>query len=219
MEMTLDGMEIRVLGCLIEKELSTPEYYPLTINALVNACNQKSNRFPVTTMDDSDVVGAINTLRHRQLALLSAEGGRAPKYRHTLMEMLRLTPAELAIISELLLRGPQTIGELRSRTERMHAFSDMAAVEETLQELMGRAQPLVGLLPRMPGHKEQRYAHLFAGQPESCRDVHPEPDSTAKTDALPPSERIRALENEVGSLRAEVAELRRMVEEFKGQFE
>ena len=160
MEKPLDDIEIRVLGCLIEKELSTPEYYPLTLNALVNACNQKSNRSPVMTLADADVESALGTLRNMQLALLSAEGGRAPKYRHTLMERLRLDPSELALLSELLLRGPQTPGELRARSKRMHQFTGMEAVEETLQELMERTPPLV---VRLPPNTRRRHlpAHLL----------------------------------------------------------
>ena len=122
MDMILNEHEVRVLGCLIEKELATPEYYPLTLNALTNACNQKSNRDPVLSMAEADVVRALDALRFKQLALLSAEGGRVPKHRHLLAEKLRLTPAELALCCELLLRGPQTLGELRTRAERMHPF-------------------------------------------------------------------------------------------------
>src|SRR5512137_661443 len=119
MDVILNSMEVRVLGCLIEKEMATPEYYPLTLNALTNACNQKSNRDPVLSLDEAEVVRALDTLRFKQLAVTSADGGRVPKYRHLLAEKLRLSPAELAVIAELLLRGPQTGGELRTRAERM----------------------------------------------------------------------------------------------------
>src|SRR5512136_1710189 len=136
MDSLLNDIEVRVLGCLIEKELATPEYYPLTLNALTNACNQKSNRDPVLNLGEADVVRALDSLRFKQLALLSAEGGRVPKYRHALVEKLRLDPAELALLGELLLRGPQTVGELRARAERMHPFADLTVVEEALQELM-----------------------------------------------------------------------------------
>jgi uncharacterized protein len=220
MEKTLDDIEVRVLGCLIEKELSTPEYYPLTLKALVNACNQKSNRSPVMALEDADVVSALDTLRNMQLALLSAEGGRALKYRHTLMERLRLDPAELALLSELLLRGPQTSGELRARSERMHQFSEMADVEEALQELMDRSPPLVVRLPRMTGHKEQRYAHMLAGQPEPCINVHlPESNETEKAIIRTAGDRITTLEREIELIRSEVAELRKALEEFRTQFE
>jgi uncharacterized protein YceH (UPF0502 family) len=218
MEEPLSNIAVRVLGCLIEKELSTPEYYPLTLNALVNACNQKSNRDPVLTLGDAEVAGALDTLRKMQLALLSAEGGRSPKYRHILVERLRLNPAELSLLAELLLRGPQTAGELRSRSERMHRFSELATVEETLMELMERTPPLAVLLPRMPGRKEQRYMHTFSGSADPA-DGECEPQTDSRNGALAGSDRIANLEKEVSSLRSEVAELRRAVEEFKAQFE
>lgn len=218
MENILNRMEVRVLGCLIEKELATPEYYPLSLNALANACNQRSNRNPIMVMEEAEVSAALDSLRTSQLALLSAEGGRVPKYRHALMERLRLDPAELALLAELLLRGPQTIGELRARSERMHQFSDLAAVEEALQELMERTPPLVALLPRMPGHKEQRYAHTFSGAAEPAEESceRQENDLNGLTGG---NDRVAELRIEVSALREEVAELRRLVEEFKAQFE
>src|SRR5512137_1644621 len=171
MDSPLNDLEVRVLGCLIEKELATPEYYPLSLNALTNACNQRSNRNPIMTMAEAEVSAVLESLRTRQLALVSAEGGRVAKYRHALMEKLRLDPAELALLAELLLRGPQTAGELRTRGERMHPFADLAAVEEALQELAERTPPLVALLPRMPGHKEQRYTHTFGGGSETADEA------------------------------------------------
>jgi hypothetical protein len=218
MEKILNPFEVRVLGCLIEKELATPEYYPLTLNALVNACNQKSNRNPVMAMEEAEVSATLDSLRTGQWALLSAEGGRVPKYRHALMERLRLDPAELALLAELLLRGPQTMGELRVRTERMHQFPDLAAVEEALQELMERTPPLVALLPRMPGHKEQRYAHLFAGSAEHAEEAW-ERQEDDRNGPMGGNVRIADLEKEVSSLRGEVAELRSFIEDFKAQFE
>lgn len=219
MDLNLDEAEVRVLGCLIEKELATPEYYPLTLNALVNACNQKSNRDPLMNLEEEDVVRALDSLRFKQLALVSAEGGRVPKYRHGLAEKLRLSPAELSLLGELLLRGPQTVGELRARAERMHPFADLASVEESLQELMERTPSLVTRLPRQPGRKEQRCAHLFAGVPEPAdegRAVSPENVRIKATDG---NERIALLEKEISSLRAEMEELRRTVEEFMARFE
>jgi len=218
MEKILSRMEVRVLGCVIEKELATPEYYPLTLNALANACNQKSNRNPIMTMEETEVSASLDSLRARQLALVSAEGGRVPKYRHALMERLRLDPAELALLAELLLRGPQTVGELRNRGERMHPFADLAAVEEALQELKERTPPLVAPLPRMPGHKEQRYAHLFSGEVEPLGEAH-EQQELDRNNIMAENDRIAILEEEISSLRSEVAELRRSVEEFKAQFE
>jgi hypothetical protein len=169
-------------------------------------------------MEETDVSASLDSLRTRQLALVSAEGGRVPKYRHALMERLRLDPAELALLAELLLRGPQTLGELRNRGERMHPFADLAAVEEALQELMERTPPLVAPLPRMPGHKEQRYVHLFAGGVEPVEEAHEQPDLD-RNSIMAENDRIANLEKEVSSLRSEVAELRRSVEEFKSEFE
>jgi uncharacterized protein len=219
METILNGYEVRVLGCLIEKELATPEYYPLTLNALTNACNQKSNREPVMTLEETDVIRALDSLRSKQLALVSAEGGRVAKYRHALMERLRLDPGELALLAELLLRGPQTMGELRARAERMHPFADLAGVEEALKELMERTPPLATSLPRQSGRKEQRYAHLFSGEPETAREERSVPPEAARLRVMAEEERLVTLEREVASLRVEVAGLRRAVEEFKAQFE
>jgi uncharacterized protein YceH (UPF0502 family) len=219
MEMLLNDLEARVLGCLIEKELATPEYYPLTLNSLTAACNQKSNRDPVMTLEEEHVVRALDGLRFKQLALVSAEGGRVAKYRHILAEKLRLSPAELALLAELLLRGPQTVGELRTRAERMHPFTDLAAVEEALDELMARTPPLVGRLPRQSGRKEQRHAHLFSGEPEQpAAGAGPAPE-TARLKVMAENERIGKLEEDVAHLREEVTRLRRLVEEFKAQFE
>ena len=217
--MHLNDTEVRVLGCLIEKELTTPEYYPLTLNALTNACNQKSNRDPVLNLEEVEVVRALDSLKFKQLALLSAEGGRVPKYRHTLIEKLRLDPPELAVLAELLLRGPQTVGELRTRGERMHPFPDLASVEDVLGELMARTPPLVTRLPRQPGRKESRHAHLFSGEPElATEDLTPSPE-TARLKVMAENERIAKMEEEVAALRGEVVELRRLVDEFKSQFE
>ena len=219
MDSILNDIEVRVLGSLIEKELTTPEYYPLSLNSLTNACNQKSNRDPAMSLTEEEVVRALDSLRFKQLAVLSADGGRVPKYRHLLAEKSRLMPAELAIICELLVRGPQTVGELRTRGERMYPFGDLAAVEEVLQELLVRETPLITLLPRQPGRKEGRYAQLYSGIPESSdesSEARPEP---ARQRVLAENERIAKLEAEVALLHEEVAELRRLMEEFKKQFE
>lgn len=219
METILNGKEVRVLGCLIEKELATPEYYPLTLNALTNASNQKSNREPIMNLEETEVIRALDSLRIKQLALVSAEGGRVPKYRHALMERLRLDPAELALLAELLLRGPQTMGELRARAERMHPFADLADVEEALKELMERTPPLATILPRQPGRKEQRYSHMFASAPETVEEERAVPPEEARLKVMAENERLATLEKEVASLHTEVAELRRAVEEFRAQFE
>jgi len=217
MNLPISAIEARILGALIEKELTTPEYYPLTLNSLTNACNQKSNRDPVMTLEEGDLVRALDKLRMKGFARQSAEGGRVPKYCHSLGE--KLPPPELAILAELLLRGPQTLGELRSRAERMSPFADLAGVEETLRELEQFSPPLVVLLPRQTGQKEQRYAHLLAGEPQLPATERQAPPEAARLKVMEEDERLGALENEVAALRAEVAGLRSMMEEFKAQFE
>jgi len=215
MDVTLNGIELRVLGSLIEKELTTPEYYPLSLNALVNACNQKSNRDPVMALDDSEVTRALDSLRFKQFALVSGAGGRVAKYRHALVEKFRFTPAELALLCELMVRGPQTVGELRTRAERLHAFADLAEVEGVLQDLMDRTPPLVVRLPRQPGRKEPRYCQLFSGEPDLAElAAAPEPGRGSAD-----GERIAQLEQEVAGLREEVAALRQTIAEFKKSFE
>jgi uncharacterized protein YceH (UPF0502 family) len=218
MEFALNPVEARVLGCLIEKELATPEYYPLTLNALTNACNQKSNRDPLMALVDADVVRALDSLRFQRLAHQSAEGVRAAKYCHNLEGLLRLEPQELAILAELLLRGPQTIGELRGRAERMAALDDLATVETLLTSLAEREPPLVTRLPRQPGRKEQRFAHLLCGAPEVSDDSSAPPEP-ARLQVMAENERLAALATEVAELRAEVAELRAQLATFRAQFE
>jgi len=218
-DITLNNIEVRVLGSLIEKELTTPEYYPLSLNSLTNACNQKSNRDPVTTLAEEDVVQALDSLRFKQLVVLSADSGRVSKYRHLLAEKLGLMPAELAVICELLVRGPQTVGELRTRGERMHPFGDLAAVEEVLQELIQRGNPLIMLMARQAGRKEGRYAQLFSGPPECVEETSEPRPEAARQRVAAENERIAKLEEEVAALRSEVVELQQMMAEFKAQFE
>jgi len=218
MEQTLDAIEVRVLGCLVEKDLATPEYYPLTLNALTNACNQKSNRDPVMALDETDVVRALDSLRRMQLAHQSAEGVRAAKYCHNLDGRLRLDPEEQALLAELLLRGPQTVGELRNRAERMCAVGDLQAVEEMLHNLMTRDEPLVTRLPRQPGRKEHRFAHLLAGEPE-VEAAGSFPEEPARVRVSAENERIDRLEAEVAALRVELDTMRRQLQDFKAQFE
>ena len=216
MELLLNDIEIRVLGCLIEKEMATPEYYPLSLNALTNACNQKSNRDPVMTLAEEDAIRALDRLRTLGLAMQSAESVRVPKYRHTLAEKLHLEPEELAVLAELLLRGPQTMGELRARAERMHPLPDLGAVEQTLQELMERTPPLAIQLPRQPGRKEHRFAHLLAGAPEvSDEEVAGAPPEAARMKVMAENERVARLEEDVAGLRDELADLRRVVDELR----
>jgi uncharacterized protein YceH (UPF0502 family) len=218
MERILDPNEVRVLGCLIEKDLATPEYYPLTLNALTNACNQKSNREPVMVLDETDVVRALDSLRKKQLAHQSAEGVRAAKYCHNLEGQLQLEPEELAVFAELLLRGPQTVGELRNRAERMSPMGDLQAVEELLEHLMAREQPLVTRLPRQPGRKEHRFTHLLSGPPE-IDETTSAPVEAARLQVAAEHERICKLEDEVAALRAELVELRSQLQAFRAQFE
>lgn len=219
MEMILNDIEVRVLGSLIEKELTTPEYYPLSLNSLTNACNQKSNRDPVMALSEEEVVRSLDSLRFKQLVVVSADGGRVPKYRHLLAEKMGLMPAEQAVICELLVRGPQTLGELRTRGERMHTFADLTAVEEVLKELIERENPLVTLLPRQPGRKEGRYAQLFSGMPDSSVAEQAATPEAARVRVMAENERITKLESELESLREEVTDLRQLMEEFKRQFE
>src|SRR5580692_4303863 len=166
MEFILTDVEARVLGSLIEKDLTTPEYYPLSLNALVHACNQKSNRDPLMNLDEDVVRGALRTLGGQALARSASGDSRVAKYEHRLADTFNFTRPETAILCELLLRGPQTPGELRSRAERMHPFEDLGLVQSTLKRLMEREPPLAKLLPRQTGNKEARYAHLLSGDVE-----------------------------------------------------
>ena len=222
MRMNLNDLEIRVLGCLMEKELSTPENYPLTLNALVSACNQKSNREPVLHLSEAEVQRCLETLGSRGLARLTTTGGRVAKYCHSATDKLRLATAARAILAELMLRGPQTVGELRTRGERMAEFGDLAAVDAVLAELQQAAPPFVIRLPRQAGRKEQRYAQVFAGLPEfSPEDEAIEPEREGATVAerrVPAHERVARLEAEIGTLRGEAAALRQEVEELLAQF-
>jgi uncharacterized protein len=219
MDVILNATEVRVLGSLIEKELTTPEYYPLSLNALVNACNQKSNRDPVLSLEEPEVIKALDSLRFKQYALLSGAGGRVSKYRHALVEKFRFSPPELALICELLVRGPQTVGELRTRGERMHGFGDLAEVEALLEELMERTPAIVTRLPRQPGRKEPRFCHLFAGEPDIAALEAAAETGAVRTRAAVDSGQLDKLEAEVSELRQEVSELRQLVAEFKKSFE
>jgi len=218
MKMNLNDLEIRVLACLMEKELTTPENYPLSLNALVSACNQKSNRDPVLNLAEAEVLRVLETLGSRGLARLTTTGGRVAKYCHSAASKLGLGTEARAILTELMLRGPQTVGELRTRGERMAPFNDLPAVEKVLAELQQEAPPFVIRLPRQAGRKELRYAQVFAGLPEfSPEDEALEPEKPVERRA-PAGERAARLETEVGALRSEIGELRREVEELLAQF-
>jgi hypothetical protein len=214
----LSEKETRVLGSLVEKELTTPEYYPLSLNALVNACNQKSNRDPVMKVDEDAVRQALRTLEKKGLAGPADNMvSRVSKYEHRLQEAYNFTRHEIAILAELLLRGPQTPGELRSRADRMHKFDDLGIVLSTLQRLMRREPPLAAVLPRQPGTKEVRYAHLLSGD---VVVTAPETSSgNAGQSALSEVERIARLEEQVESLLTEMADLKQELSSFRKLFE
>jgi len=213
MEVQLNDIEVRVLGCLLEKEMATPEYYPLTLNALTNACNQKSNRDPVLDLAETEVVRALDNLRFAGMAVQAAsDGGRVPKYRHLLFEKFGLEPEHLALLCELLVRGPQTVGELRTRASRMHPFADLAEVENLLQELAERDDPLVAQLPRQPGRKECRFVQLFAGMPEVQDEATAPAPEAARRQVDATEARIARLEEEIAALREELAAFRKQFE-------
>jgi hypothetical protein len=217
MEIVLSAVEARVLGALIEKDITTPDYYPLSLNALVNACNQKNNRDPVMNLDENAVRDALYSLQEKRLAgPASGADSRVTKYEHRVQEVFNFTRAETAVIDVLLLRGPQTPGELRGRSERMYRFEELSDVQATLQKLVQRTPPLVKMLPRQPGTKEARYAHLLSGDVEGFEV----PQSTSPSaEASAESERLERLEAEVAELRREVGDLKQQMESFKRQFE
>jgi len=211
MDIRLDAEELRVLGALVEKEITTPEYYPLSLNALLSACNQKSNRDPVMHFDEETIERPVYTLREKGLLLsITGAGSRVPKYGQRLAEKLNLGRREVAVLCELMLRGPQTLGELRTRADRMHHFDDLSEVESVLD----RNPELFTKLARRPGEKEARYAHLLSGPP--AMDAVPE---AAAEQAPTRVDRIGALEAEVAQLRQELDHLKRQFAGFQRQFE
>jgi len=214
-DLLLTDREVRVLGALIEKEITTPDYYPLSLNALVNACNQKSNRHPVMALDDGDVRDALDTLSQKWLAgPNSSAESRVTKYGHRAQEVFNFDRRQTALLCELMLRGPQTLGELRTHAERMYRFDDLETLEITLQKLVDRQPPLVKKLPRLPGTKEPRYAHLLAGD-------NPEWTAVEEPAAAAPAfdDRIPRLEAEVAELKRQLGDLQQQFAEFKKQFE
>jgi uncharacterized protein YceH (UPF0502 family) len=220
METLLSEAEVRVLGSLAEKQVTTPDYYPLTMNALVHACNQISNRDPVVQYEERQVAEAVDSLRLKNLVYIfyGAES-RVPKYKHMMREVFQLSPPELAALCVLMLRGPQTVGEVRGRTGRMYEFADLREVETTLEGLAQRDEPLVTKLPRQAGRKEARYAHLLSGQPVVEDEAEGQPAPAAPRTRSGESERVARLEAEVERLSGELAEMRRQFEEFRKQFE
>jgi uncharacterized protein YceH (UPF0502 family) len=211
-------VETRVLGVLVEKEITTPAYYPLSLNALTNACNQKSNRDPVMNLDEDSVRSALRALHDNSLARsVSAADSRVTKYEHRLQETFNFDRREAAIFCELLLRGPQTPGELRSRAERMHHFDDLSEVQSALQRLMTREPSLVKVLARQPGTKESRYIHLLCGDLEPVRSAvaHEAPTGATREN----TDKLSSLESEVAELRKEIADLQQQFATFRKQFE
>jgi len=217
MDIVLTDNEVRVLGCLMEKEMATPAYYPLSLNALTNACNQKSNRNPVVSYDEETVVEALNGLRERKLARQS-NVSRVPKYEQIFSKKFNLITREEAFICILLVRGPQTIGEIRSRTERMYPFQDLDEIQETIHSLENMGE-LISKLPRQPGRKESRYAHLLSGEPqETMTEAAPNPEA-ATVIVRKKNERIEELQEQVDNLRHELQALQLEFVAFKSQFD
>jgi uncharacterized protein YceH (UPF0502 family) len=230
-ETLLNESEVRVVGSLVEKQVTTPDYYPLTLNALLHACNQISNRDPVVQYDERQVAEAVESLRAKNLVyIFYGADSRVPKYKHMMREVYALAPPELAALCVLMLRGPQTVGEVRGRTNRLYEFADLREVEATLEGLTQRDEPLVAKLARLAGRKEARYAHLLSGTPvvedaveEQSEGVGQLPragtPSRASSTRAGDAERVTRLEAEVESLRGELSEMRRRFEEFRKQFE
>jgi uncharacterized protein YceH (UPF0502 family) len=217
----LSDIELRVLASLIEKQVTTPEYYPLTLNSLTLACNQKNNRHPVTAFDESAVAQALETLREKNLTyVFYGSNSRVPKYKHVMPEIFHLNQPELALMCVLMLRGAQTVGELRERASRLYNFSGLEEVEETLNSLtVKEPEPLVIRLPRQPGQKEARIAHLLAAEINIERLTESESPKDAVSSKPSAGERISRLEQQVENLDAEMKSLQQQFADFKKQFE
>ena len=216
MNATLNEYELRALGALVEKQIATPDYYPMTLNALINACNQKNHRDPVVSYDETIVARALDSLREKNLAyVFHGSEARAPKYGHLFPKGFELSEAEVPLMCVLILRGPQTSGELRSRTQHLRSFESLAEVETLLQGLSLRDKPLIVRLPRQPGSRESRFAHLLGGPVEmDQREDSPHPAHSVQQ-AQAENDKIAKLEEEIGSLRRELSELKQQFAEFK----
>lgn len=223
MEALLNAVEVRVMGALIEKEITTPEYYPLTLNSLTTACNQKSNRDPVVSLEEKTVVRALESLREKGLARqVSGVDMRVPKHYHLFDEKLHLTRPQVAALCVLMLRGPQTVGEIRGRSGRLYEFADLEQVECVLAELAERTEgALIVQQARQSGRKESRYAHVLMGEleKEEGEGETEGPFDAAMLEVRAENERITALEEQVQTLRAELDDLRSVFAQFKKQFE
>ena len=219
MNFVLHENEVRVLGALIEKDITTPDYYPLSLNALVNACNQKNNREPVMTLDENSVRDALASLQEKRLAgPASSADSRVAKYEHRLQEVFNFDRREIAVVCVLLLRGAQTPGELRGRTERMYHFEALDDVVATLDRLAQRDTPLVLVLPRQPGTKESRYMHLFAGE-SGVASAPSAVSGTTVSSGAANVDRVTRLEEEVALLRQELSQVQEQLAAFRRQFE
>ncbi len=214
----LNDTETRIIASLVEKQLTTPEYYPLTLNALVNACNQKSNREPVVSYDDKTVTDVLERLRDRNLVyVFYGANSRVPKYKHMLPSVYELEPPEVAVMCVMMLRGPQTLGELRTRTERLYQFEGLGEIQETLDGLSRRDDPLVFKIDRQPGQKEARFAHLLNG--EFDVEAFAAAVATNRGSGSADNQRVEKLEEEVASLRSEIELIKQTFDEFRKQFE
>jgi len=219
----LTDTEVRVLGCLVEKQVTTPEYYPLTLNALTLACNQKNNRQPVTSLHENAVLAAVESLREKNLVyIFYGSNSRVPKYKHVMPEILHLSQAKLAIMCVLMLRGPQTVGELRERGSRLYEFSGLEEAEDTLNSLITKDkdnEPLVARLPRQSGQKEARFAHLLGGELDLEALAEIELQQHAAASKHSPADRCAQLEQQVDTLTEQMKSLREEFAEFKKQFD
>jgi uncharacterized protein len=219
---TLTPVETRILGCLLEKERITPENYPLSLNSMIAACNQSTNRDPITAYDAGTVEAGLDGLRQKKLAvMIMSAGSRVAKFRHELLNHFDLSPREVALLCVLLLRGAQTLGELRGRTERLQFFDSLEQVESFLADLARGESPLVRVLPARPGQKEKRYVQLLSGEPVMTESapIQGTDSPPAATDSALDSSRLEAVENQVAELKAELRELREELLSFRKQFE
>jgi uncharacterized protein YceH (UPF0502 family) len=219
----LSEVETRVLGALVEKDITTPDYYPLSLNALVNACNQKNNRDPVMTLNEEAVRDALASLQEKRLAgPTSGADSRVTKFEHRLQEVFNFDRREVAVVCVLLLRGAQTPGELRGRTERMYHFEALDDVVSTLDRLALREPPLARVLPRQPGTKESRYMHLFSSESAAGLNLESAASATSSSrhqEAADDDDRVSRLEEDVARLREELADVQQQLAAFRKQFE
>ena len=221
MQTILSEIEVRVLGALVEKQLTTPEYYPLTLHALTVACNQKNNRNPVTSYDENTVAAGLESLREKNLTyVFHGSSSRVPKYKHVMTEVMHLSPPELAVMGALMLRGPQTVGELRGNASRFHEFSGLEEVEITLNALISKEPEAMAVrLPRQPGQKDARYVHLLSGPPSQEFLMEVEAHSKSNHPRHGESDKVEQLQKEIDGLKEEFRTLQQQFEEFKKQFE